>query len=145
MPRLLIGVVLGDQIRDHRDHLADIGGGARLMVRAQVAERVHIGVVPGDGLRAALRDQILERAGRTGFFAGKCCRVDPVVHIGEVAGIGDVALPVDMAQQAVEHIENDDGPRIAQMGAVIDCGSADIHRHPARMGGGFQRHDPLAA
>ena len=53
-------------------------------------------------------------------------RVDLVVDVGDVADIGDVLGPVEVAQQPVEHVEHDHGPRIADMGEVV-------HRRPAHI------------
>ena len=53
-------------------------------------------------------------------------RVDLVVDVGDVADIGHVLGAVEMAQQPVEHIEHDHGPRIADMRAIIDRRSAHI-------------------
>ncbi len=55
--------------------------------------------------------------------------VDLVVHVGDVAYIGDVVRAVEMAQQPEQHIEDDDRARIADMGEVIDGRAADIHAH----------------
>ena len=60
-------------------------------------------------------------------------RIDLVVDVGDVTHIGDVIFAVDVAQQAEQHVENDDGPRIADMGEVIDSRPADIHAHVRRI------------
>ncbi len=46
----LVGVAPGDQLGGHLDHLRDVFGAARLVRRAQRAQRVHVLVVPADGL-----------------------------------------------------------------------------------------------
>ena len=66
-------------------------------------------------------------------------RVDLVVDVGDVADIGDVLGPIDMAQQAVQHVEHDDGAGIADMGEVVDRRPADIHAHI----GGIERTERL--
>ena len=38
-----------------------------------------------------------------------------------------------MAQQAIEHVEDDDRPRIADMGEVVDRRPAHIHAHVLRI------------
>ena len=38
-----------------------------------------------------------------------------------------------MPQQPEEHVKHDHGPRVAQMRAVIDRGTADIHPHILRI------------
>lgn len=55
------------------------------------------------------------------------------------AHIGDVRRPVGVAQQAVEHVENDHRPGVADMGEVVDRRPADIHPHMGRI----DRHEVL--
>ncbi len=133
MARLLIGMAPGDQVRDHRDHLADILGRARLGRGRQVAERRHVLVVPADRLVGALADQVFQRPRVAGILAALRLGVDLVVDVGEVPDIGDVVRPVDMAQKPEEHVEDDHGARIAQVSAVIDRWAADIHPHVRRI------------
>src|SRR3546814_6701853 len=42
-------------------------------------------------------------------------------------------LGIGLPQQPVERVEDDHGPRIADMGVVVDGRAADIHRHPLRV------------
>src|SRR3546814_718366 len=111
-----------DQRFDHRDHLRDMLGRARLDIWLQGAERRHILV---EGLRRALGN-LADRAA-----AGTRRRIDLVVHVGDVARIehGRIA-PL---QQTVEHVEDDDRARIADMSEVVDGRSADIHPHTLRI------------
>jgi hypothetical protein len=60
--------------------------------------------------------------------------VDLVVHVRDVARIDDVGLAIGVAQEAEQHIEGDDRAGVADMDVVVDGGSADIHRHPGRIG-----------
>ena len=117
MPFSRIGVTLGDQVFDHRDHLRDIFGRARLMGGAAYADGIHIGVIPTDGFLGDL-------ANRAPCFTG--LRVDLVIHIGEIAHIGDMIFAVDMAQQPKQHIKHNRRAGIAEMGAVIDSWPANI-------------------
>ena len=55
--------------------------------------------------------------------------VDLVVDVGDVADIFDVFPAVSFAQQAVEHVEHDQRAGVADMGVVVDGGSADIQPH----------------
>ena len=64
---------------------------------------------------------------------------DLVVHIGDVADIGDVIVAIGPAQQAEQRIEHDDGPRIADMGEVVHRRPADIETHVI----GIERREPL--
>ena len=86
-----IGAALVDQGLDHRLHLLDIFGGARLMRRRQAAERGHIPVVLRGGLLGQLADGVVGR--HVGILLGRP-RVDLVVHIGDVADIGDMVFAV---------------------------------------------------
>ena len=114
----------GDQRRDHRDHLRDVLGGTRFDGRPQRAQRRHIVVI---GLGGALG----ERA--DGLAALLRCGVDLVLDVGDVAGVDDVSLAVDETQQAEEHVEDDDRPRVADMGEVVDRRTAHIHADVLRI------------
>jgi hypothetical protein len=129
MARRRIGVPLGDQARDHRDHRADIGRRAGFVIGPQRTQGIHVGVVPADGLIRAFGNQRLQRARSPGLLPPQRLGVDLVIDIREVAHIGHVIRAVDVPQQAVEHVEHHDRPRIAQMRPVIDGGAADIHPH----------------
>ncbi len=81
-------MALGDQLLDDLDHLRDVVGGARLDGRLEAAER--LGVV--EELRLGLfrdgADRLVQR--QAGMVAQRP-RVDLVVDVGDVAGIGDVS------------------------------------------------------
>ena len=68
-------------------------------------------------------------------------RVDLVVDVGDVADIGHMLRAIEMAQQAEQNVEDDERPRIADMGAVIDRRAADIHAHIGRI----ERHKGVFA
>ena len=93
-------------------------GGARLMRGRQAAQRCHIFVIDARGFFRQLAD---------GDAALGGARVDLVVHVGDVAHIGDMRLAINVAQQPEQHVEHDHGPRIADMGEVVDRRAADIH------------------
>ena len=40
-----------------------------------------------------------------------------------------MAGAIALAQQTIEQVEDDDRPRIADVGKVVDGGPADIHAH----------------
>ena len=89
-----IGVAIGDQLLDYRDHLGDVLSGARLHVGRQAAQR-------GDVL---LKDAVcLFRQLANGDATLGGAGVDLVVHVGDVADIFDVLDAVFFAQQAIEH------------------------------------------
>ena len=118
-----IGEALGHQPLDQVHHLGDMRGGAGLHIRIEAAERLHIGLEDRIGLLGQLAD---------GDAALGGARVDLVIDVRDVADIGDGLRAIGLAQQAVEHVEDDDGAGVADMGEVIDRGAADIHAH---MGG----------
>ncbi len=64
---------------------------------------------------------------RNSAFGG--ARIDLVIDVGDVAHIGDMLFAVDMAQQAKQHVEYDNGARVADVSEVIDRWSADIHAY----------------
>ncbi len=97
---------------------------ARLHRGRQAAERRHVllEVLVGFLGQLADRNAALGRA-----------RIDLVVDVGDVADIFDMLLPVEMAEQAKQHVEHDHRPRIADMGEIIDRRPAHIHAHPRRI------------
>ena len=118
----LVSVPRGDQPRDHRNHRADILGRARLMGRPQRAQGVHVLMIPADGLFG-------DRANLAPGFGRP--RDDLVIDVGEVAHIGHVIRPVNMAQQPEQHVEHHHRAGVADMGAVVNRGAADIDPHVA--------------
>ena len=121
-----VGVAALHQALDQRLHLADVLRGARLDRRVERAERIHVLVeLP----RRAFR----QVADGNAFLGG--ARVDLVVDVRDVAGVDDGILAVEMPQQPVEHVEDDDRARIADMGVVVDGRAADVHAHRLRVEG----------
>ena len=84
-----------DQPFDDGDHLGDVRGGARLHVGRQGAECGHVGVEIGRGAGGDGGDRLAGFGG-----AG----VDLVVHVGDVADIGDARI--EPAQQPGQHVEH---------------------------------------
>ena len=115
-----IGVALIDQLLDHRLHRLDVFGGARLEARRQAAERLH---VLGEIAIGPLR-QLADRNAELGR-----ARVDPVVDVGDVAHVDDAIVPIEMAQQPEQHVEDDDRARVADVGEIVDRRPAHIHAH----------------
>ena len=113
-----------------RDHRVDMLGRARLDIRLKAAKCLRVGLEGRVGFFRQFADRNIPLGG-----AG----VDLVIDVRDVADIGDVILAVEMAQQPVEHIEDDERPRIADMGEVIDRRPADIHAHV----GGIDRLEDL--
>ncbi len=126
VPLRLIGMAARNQILDHRHHRADPLGRARHIRRLQRPHGRHVLQIPPTRLLGDLPDvpPALLRP-----------RDDLVIHVGEVAHIAHVLGPIDMPQQAEQHVEHDDRPRVADMRPVIDRRPADIHAHPARRDG----------
>ena len=119
MAIVLVGVPRLDQNFDHGYHLNDMGRRARFDIGLQGA---HFGHVLVEGLGRPRRD-------RLDGFAGIFGRGDNlVVHIGNVANIGDARIKP--FEKAVEHVEDHDRTRVADMGEVVNCRPADIEPHP---------------
>ncbi len=116
----------GDEPLDQGPHLRDVLGRARLDGRRQAAERGDVLVELLLGLLGDRADRLVQR--QVGIFLGRP-RVDLVVDVGDVAHIGDVLGAVEVAQQPEQHVEDDDRPRIADMGEVVDRRPAHIHAH----------------
>ena len=121
-----IGAALLDQRFDHRRHLGNMLGRARLDGWRQAAERRDVFVKLLLGLLRDLADGFVQRQIRKVLCRP---RVDLVVHVGDVADIGDMVGAVAVPQQAEQQVEDDDGPRIPNMRVVVDRRAADIHAH----------------
>ena len=133
-----IRVPPGDEHFAQRHHLADMSGRARLDGRRQHAERGDVLVE----LRRRLLGELSDRHDwiEIGIPLHRP-RVDLVVDVGDVARVGDVLLAVDVAEQPKQHVENDDGPRVADVREVVDRRPADVHAHVA----GIDRLERLLA
>jgi len=125
-----IGVAGRDQTLDQRPHLADMLGGARLDGRAQAAERIDVGMELLLGFFGDGADRLVQR--QIWIFLRRAC-VDLVVDVGDVARIDHAVGAVEMPQQPEQDVEDDDRPRIADMGEIIDGRSAHIHTHARRI------------
>jgi hypothetical protein len=66
-------------------------------------------------------------------------RADLVLHVGDVARVGDVAGAVEVPQQAEQHVEHHHGPGVADVGEVVDRGPADVDAHVR----GIERREDL--
>jgi hypothetical protein len=126
MPLGRISVTASNQPLDHLDHLRNIRRRARHVIRLKRPHSRHIVQKPLGRLCGDLSD-------RPTALRRTC--VDLVIHVGKISHIGHMIRPVDMAQQPVQHVEHDHWPRVAQMGAVIHRGPADIHPHVFRVDG----------
>ncbi|MNK64870.1 hypothetical protein D3C87_841540 [compost metagenome] len=121
-----IGMATRDQPFDEVDHFRDIVSGARFDGRRKATERGHILMELVGGLFRHRMDGVVQRQMR---IIPQRPRVDLVIEIGDVAGIGHMVFAKDVAQQPVENIEHDDRAGIADMGKIIDGRTADIHAH----------------
>ena len=104
----------------------------RLDGRRQAAERRDVVVELLLGLLGDAPDRLVQR--KVGIVLRRP-RIDLVVDVGDVAHIGDVLGPIEVPQQAEQHVEHDDGARIADMGEVVDRRPAHIHADIARIYG----------
>ena len=96
-------------------------------INARAAERGHVGVELRLGLLGDAADRLVQRKV---WIILRGAGVDLVVDVGDVADIGDVLRPVEMAEQPEQHVEDDDWAGVADMGEVIDRRPAHIHPHP---------------
>ena len=120
MPLSRIGVSLHNQVFDHSNHRRDVLGGTWHVVRF---DRPHCPHVIKEPLDRLIRD-IANAA--TAF---SCACVDLVIHIREVAHVGDVFVPIHVTQQSVEHIKHNHRTRVPKVGTVIYRGPTNIHPH----------------
>ncbi len=124
-----VGVAAGDQPFDQHDHRRDVAGCARFHIGRQDAECRHVRLVLGGG---ACRDGGNRLAGLGG--AG----VDLVVHVGDVADIGDARI--EPPQQPHQHVEHHRRAGVADVWTIVDGRPADIDPHM----GGIQRLEAFA-
>ena len=122
----------GDEALDHRPHLVDVLGCARLVCGRQDPERGDILVKLPPRRFGDFCDRLVER--QVGKVAD-CAGVDLVVDVGDVARINHMVRPVDLAEQAEQNVEHDHRPGVADMGVVVDRGPADIDPHRRRIDG----------
>ncbi len=121
---------------DQRDHVlapvvaADVFRGARLERRRQNAKRCNVVVELLLGRRRDLADRLVQR--QVGIVPRRP-RVDLVVDVRDVAHVRDVLRPVDVPQQPEQHVEHDDGARIADVGEVVDRRPAHVHADVVRI------------
>src|SRR5262249_61006177 len=94
--------------------------GARLDGRWQATERRYVFPEIPVGLLGEVSN---------GNIALCYTRVDFIVDVGDVAHITDMLFTVDVAQQPVQHIEYDDGTRVANVSKVINRRPTHVHSH----------------
>ena len=114
-----IGMSLGDQLFHHRDHFRNVISRMRIDIRPGDANGGHVGEID-------LFEFLGNDADLDALFL--CRRVYLVVDVGDIACVDDIRPKV--AQQPDQHVEDDGGTRIADMGVGIDGGSTHIHCHP---------------
>jgi hypothetical protein len=111
-----------DEPFDEADDLREMVRHARLDVGRLHAERAKVVVER----RKIARSQ---HADLHAFFLR--CIVDLVVDVRDVAR---VRQRVRTPQQALQDVEDDGRPGIADVRVVVDRGAADVHRHAFRIG-----------
>ncbi len=118
----LVGVPALDEALDERDHGADFLGGLRADVGVLHPGRVHV-------LDEQARVLLGHLGGAAPLFPGPLD--DLVVHVGHVLHEGDVeAAP---GQIAADHVEGDEGSRVADVDAVVHRGPAHVHGYLPRL------------
>ena len=122
VPLCRIRMTRVDQLADHGEHVVNVSGCPRREIRIVVAECAHVVFI---GSCIAFRE-----FSDGGLLFGGGCH-DLVVDVREVARVDHGGIP--MAQDAVQNIENDGRARVANVNAVVDRGSADVHGHAVRV------------
>jgi len=119
-----VSVAAFEQAFDEGDHLRNVTGRPWLDRGLQCAKRRHVLVKGLGGARGQLVDRL------AAFVRGVD---DLVLHVGDVARVGDVVRPIDVAQQAVEHVEHHHRPGVADVRQVVDRRPAHIEAHVGRI------------
>ena len=122
----LIGVTLGDQLADHRDHRADFLGRVRRDRRRRDPERAHVvEIMPLVALGNHRRLDPFRRR----------CGNDSIVDVGNVAGIDQLTLGMDVADQPRQRVEHHRRTGVADVGATVHRRATDIHGDALGIGG----------
>ena len=132
-----VSVTGGEQALDQLTHRLDVFRCTRLDVRGQATKRIGIRMKLLLGFFRDDADCLVERQVR---ILLRRARNDLVVHVRDVAHIGDLVCAVEVAEQAEQHVEHDHRPRIADMGKVVNGRPAHVHAHPIRI---ERRKNPL--
>ena len=117
-----IGMSALDKALDKRDHGIDLFSGLRANVGVLHAGGPHI-------LDEQARVLLGHLGGGAVLLAGALD--DLVVHVGHVLHKGD--LEAAPAEVAADHVEGDEGARIADVDAVVHRGAAHVHGHLPRL------------
>ena len=120
----LVGDVLGGELLDERDHLGDGFGGAGQVLGALDGERVHV-----------LEEGLLEAGGvlLDGLAGERGVADDLVVDVGDVHDVLD--LHAELAQEAAEDVDVEEGAEVADVAVVVDGGAAGVHAQGAAVDG----------
>ena len=102
--RCRVGVPVGDELADHRQHLVDVFGRLGLLLGPQAAELVEI-LVHGGGELRRVRAPVDARLVRA--------IDDLVVDVGDVAHVGHAQAAV--TQVTAHHVEHDEHARVADV------------------------------
>ena len=136
-----IGRPARDQPLDDHAHLVDMLGRpgldearglARLVhvLRHEHAQRPDVGVELLLCLAGDFADRLV--VGQAGVIPGGA-GVNLVVYIRDIAHIRYGSVAVDMSQQTEEKVEDDDRAGVADVGVVVNGGSADVEAHVLRV------------
>ena len=115
---------------DHLQHLRHRGGRARVVVGPPDAEPIHL---PEEAFGVFRRQRLHRDAPLPGGLD------DPVFDIGEVLDERDAVAPI--FQIPADHVEDQEGEGVADVGGAVEVRAADIHAHFA----GVQGHELFRA
>ena len=119
MPLRLVGVCLGNQARDHIDHLGNMLSSVWHNSGRQIIQRLHI-VKIGFRITGRQNTNILTQL-RSGLH-------NLVFNIGDIARVLNIGI--ETHQQPIERIKHHSRAGIAYMHTVVDRWPTDIHSHP---------------
>ena len=95
---------------------------ARFDIRCRHPECLHVIVVSGSKAPGYRADRL------TGFH--RSC-VDFVVYVRDVSDVGD--LRVELLKKTCQHVKDDGGPGVADVGKVVDGRSTHVHPYGVRL------------
>ena len=129
-----VGEPVVDEPLDHRHHLRDVLGGARVVIGRQPVERRHLGQ---EGRHVAVAEGEVVLAGLA------CLAQHVVVDIGQVLDVDDVVAEV--LEIPMQDVEADVGERVPEVAGVVRRDAADVEADGRALADGRERLEPAAA
>ena len=123
-----VGVAARGQALDESDHVRDVLGRPRHVLRPLHPQRLHVLLEAADVLRREAREVLARRLGLLD---------DAVVHVGHVHDLAHAVAEV--RERAPQHVDRHEGPEVPDVRPVVDGGAAGVEAELGRV----LRHERL--